>query len=1074
MNSFRHVVTLSMTFILGICIAQTPQKFNYQAVARDIGGNPMIKKAISLKLSILNGSASGSSIYSETHKVTTNDYGHFSVMVGAGSSPSSIFKDIAWDVSDKFLKIEFDAAGGSSYTNMGTVQLISVPYALNASKANSLSSSAKILLDQLDAGGAASGQVLGWDGTKWIPVAKGGSGGSDNWGTQVTQTNTTLSGDGTTANPLKLAQQGAASGQILKWNGVSWLPANEAAGGGSDNWGTQVAQTNGTLSGNGTSSSPLSIAQQSATSNQILRWDGTKWSPSNESAGADNWGTQTAVTGSTLTGNGSAGNPLNLASQSASVGQVLKWNGSGWVPKDDSTGSDNWGTQSVVADSSLLGQGTSANPLKLAQRGATSGQFLQWNGTAWVPVTASTGGDNWGSQVAQTTSNLTGTGTSSNPLKIAQQGATSGQILQWSGTDWVPATATTGGDNWGSQVTQVAASIAGNGTSANPLKIAQQSATNGQFLQWNSGSSNWVPVTLTAPNGDNWGAQSAVTGSTLTGNGTASTPLNLAQQSATVNQVLKWNGSAWVPKNDSAGGTYTGANGITITGSTIQLGGSLTGATTLTTTASNTLALAGLQSAGASDSVLTIDPSTNAIKRIDPSRLGGGQWTKDAANNLSYKNGKVSIGTDTASNPLYVYNSSAVLDTAVFINSSTSNSAGNLGLVSDAYSTSANSSVGGRFSGNGAGIVAIGRQTLSAASTITGVNAAARSTFANSRLTGVQGEADSTTNFSFGVYGQGHNFGVAGLGNFSSTTFYGSNTFPFISKYGVFGLNTGGAARYFTRAVAVGGHAENSNIASNIGTLGAANSPVGVQESIGLYGRAKGGDTSQIGLWVELDSPYRSSTLYRYAAVLLGNVFIGGALNVPGSATIGALSVTGTLSKPSGTFKIDHPQDPENKFLYHSFVESPDMMNVYNGNITTDKNGIAVVDLPAYFYTLNKDFRYQLTTISSFSPVMVKSKINESNQFVISSKEPNVEVSWQVTGIRKDPWAEKNRVIPELEKTGIEKGKYLYPELYNQPKEKGIYSNTIHSEPKLLNSNLQIQNGSGGSATIVNTSTISK
>ena len=74
----------------------------------------------------------------------------------------------------------------------------------------------------------------------------------------------------------------------------------------------------------------------------------------------------------------------------------------------------------------------------------------------------------------------------------------------------------------------------------------------------------------------------------------------------------------------------------------------------------------------------------------------------------------------------------------------------------------------------------------------------------------------------------------------------------------------------------------------------------------------------------------------------------------------GNVHVSGNLSKGSGSFRIDHPLDPENKYLYHSFVESPDMMNVYNGNVILDEQGEAVVEFPEWFEPLNRDFRYQL------------------------------------------------------------------------------------------------------------------
>jgi hypothetical protein len=152
---------------------------------------------------------------------------------------------------------------------------------------------------------------------------------------------------------------------------------------------------------------------------------------------------------------------------------------------------------------------------------------------------------------------------------------------------------------------------------------------------------------------------------------------------------------------------------------------------------------------------------------------------------------------------------------------------------------------------------------------------------------------------------------------------------------------------------------------------------------------------------------------------------------------VGNVYVQGNFSKSSGSFKIDHPLDPENKYLQHSFVESPDMMNVYNGNVLLDEKGEAWVELPDWFEALNRDFRYQLTCIGDFAPVYIAQEISE-NRFKIEGGNPQMKVSWQVSGIRQDVYARAHPINVEEEKPPDEQGYYLYPELYGQTKEKGI------------------------------------
>jgi len=151
----------------------------------------------------------------------------------------------------------------------------------------------------------------------------------------------------------------------------------------------------------------------------------------------------------------------------------------------------------------------------------------------------------------------------------------------------------------------------------------------------------------------------------------------------------------------------------------------------------------------------------------------------------------------------------------------------------------------------------------------------------------------------------------------------------------------------------------------------------------------------------------------------------------------GKVQVTGTLTKGGGSFKIDHPLDPANKYLSHSFVESPDMKNVYDGVVVLDERGEAVVGLPAWFDALNHDFRYQLTCIGSHAPVYVAEKIRD-NRFRIAGGTPGLEVSWQVTGIRQDAFAQAHPIVVEEEKPPAEQGLYLHPEELGQPESLAI------------------------------------
>jgi hypothetical protein len=168
--------------------------------------------------------------------------------------------------------------------------------------------------------------------------------------------------------------------------------------------------------------------------------------------------------------------------------------------------------------------------------------------------------------------------------------------------------------------------------------------------------------------------------------------------------------------------------------------------------------------------------------------------------------------------------------------------------------------------------------------------------------------------------------------------------------------------------------------------------------------------------------------------VAASSVTVGGSyLDGQGNVTIpGSLNVGGQKN-----FQIDDPLDPANKYMHHAAVESSEVMNIYTGNTTTDASGTATVQLPAWFEALNGDFRYQLTVIGQFAQAIVASKI-ANHSFIVKTDKPNVEVSWQVTGVRQDAYAKAHPLVVEEEKPAAERGYYLHPEVFGQPESKGI------------------------------------
>jgi hypothetical protein len=350
----------------------------------------------------------------------------------------------------------------------------------------------------------------------------------------------------------------------------------------------------------------------------------------------------------------------------------------------------------------------------------------------------------------------------------------------------------------------------------------------------------------------------------------------------------------------------------------------------------------------------------------------------------------------------------------------------------------------------GGGSVALGSTvTLNLDTTKVPLLAAANKFTANQTIVGTLSASSRVAN-GYGVYGletatTGTNYGVLGVNNsINGAGVVGEGV------SGVGGTSTvspGGPGGYFIGFSAPSGSGLNGydGVDGYGGNADPESPTAGGAGVMGLGGAAQGeptfGDSAGVGgVFVgghaTGDSPLAPSGSGDGVQGSPGSRSPNGAFGFAGNFD-GDVNVSGSFYASSKDFKIDHPLDPANKYLIHASVESSEMKNIYDGNITTDSEGHATVQLPEWFQVLNTDFRYQLTVIGQFAQAIVASEI-ENNQFEIRTSAPNVKVSWQVTGVRQDAYAKAHPLVVEQEKDARLRGFYIHPELYGAPPEKQI------------------------------------
>ena len=297
------------------------------------------------------------------------------------------------------------------------------------------------------------------------------------------------------------------------------------------------------------------------------------------------------------------------------------------------------------------------------------------------------------------------------------------------------------------------------------------------------------------------------------------------------------------------------------------------------------------------------------------------------------------------------------------------------------------------------------RGILGRSSSTSGVGVLGEATATSGSVYGVQGRASSTsgvgvfgeaTATSGSVYGvQGRSSSTSGVGVFGEATATTGNT------YGGLFQNPSSSG------ICVYGYAQ-ATTGTNFGVVGRSESPSGR----GVVGVAEASTGTNYGVLGRTNSSANG-----------WGVYAGGRLGASGTKS----------------FQIDHPLRPETHFLNHFCIEAPEPYNLYRGTVTLDAQGEAWVQLPDYFEAINRDASYHLTPIGAAMPNLHVAVEIQGNRFKIAGGAPFKKVSWEVKAVRNDPWVQQYGYQTEQEKPKEYQGLYLHPELYGQPKERGIF-----------------------------------
>ncbi|MBK6938319.1 MAG: hypothetical protein IPH18_16760 [Chitinophagaceae bacterium] len=946
--------------------SQSPGFFNYQGVARNSVGNVLKNQNIGIRLTVRDGSSAGPVVYQESRTAVTNPFGLFNVQVGSAGATNvtGTILGVNWSVGSKYIQVEVDPAGGTSFINIGSAQLASVPFSLYATTSGDMV--LPFNKTQADAGSL-------------FKITNSGTGAGS---TSLEGVTNSTAGNAAAVKGIvsSTSPGGFSTGLLGQNNGTGGLGIGVTGTQAGSGWGVYGAAPSG-IGVNGSSASGIGINGTSNTgtggrftttsglalhTTGGLRLQGIGEAASrilaSDASGNATW--QTVASIGAVTGSGT----LNL---------LPKWTPSGTVLGNSQLSDD--GTNVGVATI------TPTHKFTVSHGGSTGIGVNSTSGFSVVDINAASGDA---------------------ALRFGNAGVNQWNIRNRPGDNYLEIFELGGGGS--RMVIQDATGNVGIGETAAPsykLDVLHGGSTGARIRS----SSSFSLIDIDGASGDAaLRFQNAGVTQWNTRNRPADNYYEIFEMGGGGSRVVIQDGTGNVGIGETTAPSY-------------KLDVLHGGSTGIRSRSSGSFSVVDIDAASGDAALRFAKAGVNqwnirnrpADDYLEIFELGGGgsrMVIQDATGNVgigettapSYKldvlhGGSTGIRSRSSSSFSVVDIDAESGDAALRFAKAGVNQWNTRNRPADDYYEIFELGGGGsRFViQDGTGNVGIGETTAPSYKLdvlhggSTGIRSRSSSSFSVVDIDAESGDAALR-------------FAKAGVNQWNT------RNRPADDYYEIFELGGGGSRLVIQDGTGNVGIGQTVSPSYKLDVLHGGSTGLRVQSSASFSVvdiDANSGDAALryvkngVNMWNVRNNPGTDD----YQIFELG----GGGERLRIENTTGRVVVNGDFTAIGvKAFTMDHPLDPANKTLMHAAVESNEVLNAYSGNVVTDATGKAVVKLPDYFEAINKDFRYQLTVIGSFAQAIINKEV-ANNQFEIATNQPNVKVSWEVKGVRNDAHMQK-------------------------------------------------------------------